>query len=405
MGTVVSSEVRQARVLLNSNYAAAYAVRDADVDIISAYPITPQTGVVEKLAEMVASGELNAEMIHAESEHSALSAIIGASAVGARVFTATSSQGLEYMHEVLHIASGMRLPLVMGVATRALSAPINIWNDYSDLMNARDSSWVTIIASTAQEVYDSIIEAYMVSEDPRVLLPSIVAYDGFWMSHTYEPLYIPEDREVVSRMLPRRPRYVLDPDNPITMGSIVNPEWYYEIKYQQVEAMKEAYRVVREADAKIEEHFGRTYEPVESYMAEDAEILVLAYGGIYGTLQTAIDMMRSEGLRVGALRLRLWRPFPTDDLRSRVGDIKTLIVVDRAISYGASIEGPVALEVIAALRREGLCPAIASFIAGIGGRPISEDDFRGMVRKALKLGDRALEAGSIHWGVRGVDYE
>jgi len=405
METKLESRVRQTRVILNSNYAAAYAVRDADVDVISAYPITPQTGVVEKLSEMIAEGELDAEMIHVESEHSALSAIIGASAVGARVFTATSSQGLEYMHEVLHIASGMRLPLVMAIATRALSAPISIWNDYSDLMNVRDTSWITFIASTAQEVYDSIIEAYMVSEDPRILLPSIVAYDGFWMSHTYEPLYIPEDRKTVLEMLPRRPRYTLDPDNPITMGSIVNPDWYYEIKYQQVEAMKEAYRVIREADAKIEENLGRVYKPVESYLAEDSEILVLTYGGIYGTLQTAIDLLRSEGLRVGALRLRLWRPFPARDLKTLVEDAKTLIVVDRAISYGASIEGPVALETIAALYREGLYPTIASFIAGIGGRPVSEDDFRGMVKKALELGERALKIGSIHWGVRGAEYE
>ncbi|GAY25790.1 pyruvate ferredoxin oxidoreductase, alpha subunit [Desulfurococcaceae archaeon AG1] len=405
METKLESRVRQTRVILNSNYAAAYAVRDADVDVISAYPITPQTGVVEKLSEMIAEGELDAEMIHVESEHSALSAIIGASAVGARVFTATSSQGLEYMHEVLHIASGMRLPLVMAIATRALSAPISIWNDYSDLMNVRDTSWITFIASTAQEVYDSIIEAYMVSEDPRILLPSIVAYDGFWMSHTYEPLYIPEDRKTVLEMLPRRPRYTLDPDNPITMGSIVNPDWYYEIKYQQVEAMKEAYRVIREADAKIEENLGRVYKPVESYLAEDSEILVLTYGGIYGTLQTAVDLLRSEGLKVGALRLRLWRPFPARDLKTLVEDAKTLIVVDRAISYGASIEGPVALETIAALYREGLYPTIASFIAGIGGRPVSEDDFRDMVKKALELGERALKIGSIHWGVRGAEYE
>ncbi|MEM5873755.1 MAG: ferredoxin oxidoreductase, partial [Acidilobaceae archaeon] len=172
----VIGEIEQKKVILNSNYVVAYAVKDADVDVIAIYPITPQTAVGEKLAEFVANGEIDAELIHVESEHSALSALIGASATGARTFSSTSSQGLEYMHEVLHIASGMRLPIVMGVATRALSAPINIWNDYSDLMNARDTSWITIIASTAQEVYDSVIEAYMIGEDPRVLLPVIVAY-------------------------------------------------------------------------------------------------------------------------------------------------------------------------------------------------------------------------------------
>lgn len=397
--------VKQVRVMLNSNYAVAYAVRDVDVDVIAAYPITPQTGVVEKLAEMIANGEINAEMIHVESEHSALSAIIGASAVGARVFTATSSQGLEFMHEVLHIASGMRLPLVMSVATRAVSAPINIWCDYSDLMNVRDSSWITFIASTAQEVYDTIIEAYMVAEDPRVLLPVIVAYDGFWMSHTYEPLLIPEDSSYVKSLVPRRKRVILDPENPVTMGSLVGPEWYYEIKYQQVEAMKEAYNVIREYENIIYKAFGRLYSPVESYKVEDAEVGVLTYGGIYGTLQEAIDKLRSQGLRVGAIRLRLWRPFPVDDVVKVTRGLSKLIVVDRAISYGASIAGPVALEVIGALHMRGVNLDVVNFVAGIGGRPITEEDFEGMVKLALKLGRRAVELGTLYWGVRGVSYD
>jgi len=395
---------RQVRVLLNSNYAVAYAVRDIDVDVIATYPITPQTGVVEKLAEFIANGELNAEIIHVESEHSALSAIIGASAVGARVFTATSSQGLEYMHEVLHIASGMRLPLVMSVATRALSAPINIWCDYSDLMNVRDSSWITFIAHTAQEVYDSIIQAYIVAEDPRVLLPVIVAYDGFWMSHTYEPLYLPADRSIVSKLVPRRSRVVLDPENPVTMGSLVGPDWYYEIKYQQIEAMSEAYNVIREVDKKIADTLGRSYEPIEAYLIDDAEIGILTYGGIYSNLLVSVEKLRSEGLRVGALRLRLWRPFPVDDLRSKIGDISTLIVVDRAISYGASMAGPVALEVLASLYRRGSPPDIINFIAGIGGRPVTEHDFIGIVKTALKLGKKGREMGTLYWGVRGVNY-
>jgi len=394
----------QVRLLLNSNQAAAYAVRDVGVDVIAAYPITPQTGVVEKLAEFIAGGELDAEMIHVESEHSALSALIGASAAGARVFTATSSQGLEYMHEVLHIASGMRLPIVMAVATRALSAPINIWCDYSDLMNARDASWITFIAHTAQEVYDTLVEAYMVSEDPRILLPSIVAYDGFWMSHTYEPVYIPEDRGVVRSMAPRRARPKLDPEKPVTMGSLVGPDWYYEIKYQQVAAMEQAFEVIAEADREVERVLGRRYEPVESYRVEDADIAILTYGGVYGTLLQAVDEMRSEGLRVGALRLRLWRPFPAADLRSKTRGVSAVLVVDRAISYGASIAGPAALEVVASFYRGGSAPDIVSFVAGIGGRAITERDFKGMVRTYLKMGRRAVEAGTLYWGVRGVGY-
>ena len=402
---VLEGYVKQVRVMLNSNYAVAYAVRDVDVDVIAAYPITPQTGVVEKLAEMIANGELDAEMIHVESEHSALSAIIGASAAGARVFTATSSQGLEYMHEVLHIASGMRLPLVMSVATRALSAPINIWCDYSDLMNVRDSSWITFIASTAQEVYDTIVEAYMVAEDPRILLPVIVAYDGFWMSHTYEPLYVAEDKSYVRTLVPRRDRVKLDPQKPVTMGALVGPDWYYEIKYQQVAAMSEAYEAIRGYDRVIGRAFGRFYEPVEAYKMDDAEIAILTYGGIYGSLVEAVDRLRGEGYKVGAIRLRLWRPFPVDDIVRVTRGVSKLLVVDRAISYGASIAGPVALEVIASLHRAGLDLDVVSYVAGIGGRPVTESDFEGMFKLALKLGRRAREIGTIYWGVRGVSYD
>ena len=402
---VLEGYVKQVRVMLNSNYAVAYAVRDVDVDVIAAYPITPQTGVVEKLAEMIANGELDAEMIHVESEHSALSAIIGASAAGARVFTATSSQGLEYMHEVLHIASGMRLPLVMSVATRALSAPINIWCDYSDLMNVRDSSWITFIASTAQEVYDTIVEAYMVAEDPRILLPVIVAYDGFWMSHTYEPLYVAEDKSYVRTLVPRRDRVKLDPQKPVTMGALVGPDWYYEIKYQQVAAMSEAYEAIRGYDRVIGRAFGRFYEPVEAYKMDDAEIAILTYGGVYGSLVEAVDRLRGEGYKVGAIRLRLWRPFPVDDIVRVTRGVSKLLVVDRAISYGASIAGPVALEVIASLHRAGLDLDVVSYVAGIGGRPVTESDFEGMFKLALKLGRRAREIGTIYWGVRGVSYD
>jgi len=402
---VLESPIKQVRIMLNSNYAVAYAVRDVDVDVIAAYPITPQTGVVEKLAEMLANGELDAEMIHVESEHSALSAIIGASALGARVFTATSSQGLELMHEVLHIASGMRLPLVMSVATRAVSAPINIWCDYSDLMNVRDSSWITFIASTAQEVYDTIIEAYMVAEDPRVLLPVIVAYDGFWMSHMYEPLYIAEDRSHVKALTPRRDRIKLDPLKPITMGTLVGPDWYFELKYQQVTAMKEAYEVIRDYDRVIGKAFGRFYEPIETYEIDDAEIAILTYGGIYGSLLEAVDKLRAEGYKVGAIRLRLWRPFPLNDLLRVTKGISKLLVVDRAISYGASIAGPTALEVIAALYRADSGLDVVSYVAGIGGRPVTEADFQNMFKLALKLGRRARELGTLYWGVRGVSYE
>ncbi|MEN2999545.1 MAG: ferredoxin oxidoreductase [Acidilobaceae archaeon] len=384
------------RVLLNSNYAVAYAVREVDVDVIAAYPITPQTGVVEKLSELIAAGELDAEMIHVESEHSALSAMVGASAAGARVFTATSAQGLEFMHEVLPIASGMRLPIVMAIATRAVSAPINIWCDYSDLMNIRDTSWITTIASTAQEVYDSIIEAYMVAEDPRVLLPAIVAYDGFWMSHTYEPLFLPEDPREVRELVPRRRRERLDPERPITLGTLVGPDWYYELKYQQVEAMKAAREIIGEAKEKMQKVLGRSYEPVEGYEAEGADVLVVTYGGIFGNVIEAVK--RARGTRVGALRLRLWRPFPAEELRRAVSGASKLLVIDRAVSYGTPISGPLALELMASLYGSGI--DVVSFVAGIGGRAVTERDVIDMIEKGTRV--KGMRE-TIYWGVRGVE--
>ncbi len=396
----VLQKVEQKRIALSSNYAVAYAVRDVDVDVVAAYPITPQTTVMEKISEMIANGEIDAELIHVESEHSALSAVVGASAAGARVFTATSSQGLELMHEILHIASGMRLPIVMAVPTRALSAPISIWNDYSDLMNTRDASWITLIASTAQEVYDSIIQAYMVAEDPRVLLPVMVAYDGFVMSHTYEPLEIPVDNKAIRDIVPRRDRVTLNIDKPVTMGTITDPRWYYEIKYQQVKAMEEARKVLNETSLKLSEVLGRRYEPVEPYRLDDAEIAVLTYGGLFGTVQEAIDVMREKGLHIGGIRLRQWRPFPVEELSHLLHNIDLIIVIDRAISYGASIQGPVALEVIPVANRMGV--NVVSMIAGIGQRTVLEKDIMGMVNKALDYLDQGIfPLRSIYWGVRG----
>ncbi|RLG76083.1 MAG: ferredoxin oxidoreductase, partial [Thermoprotei archaeon] len=390
----------------NSNYATAYAVKDADVDVIAAYPITPQTTIVEKIAEFIANGELDAEMIHVESEHSALSAVVGASAVGARVFTATASQGLELMHEILHIASGSRLPIVMTIATRALSGPISIWCDYSDLMNTRDASWVALINSTAQEVYDTTIMAFKIAEDPRVLLPVMSAHDGYLMSHTVEAVDVAEDPEEIRRFVPkRRDRInILDPEKPVSIGTIVRPEWYYEVKYQQVVAMKEAYKVVKEVQQEFAEKFGRKYDVVEGYMMDDAEIAVLTYGGIYGTAREAVDMMRDKGLKVGCVKLRLWRPFPAEDLRKVLENVQAVAVIDRAISYGAQISGPLALETMALFYGEKDAPKIFSIVAGIGQRTVTEYDFMNIVEKVRRyLGLGTVPKETIYWGVRGVE--
>ncbi len=399
-------EVRWRRLPLNANYAVAHAVKDSDVDVVAAYPITPQTTVVEKISEFIANGELDAEMIHVESEHSALSACVGASAAGARVFTATAAQGLELMHEILHIASGLRLPIVMTIATRALSAPISIWCDYSDVMNARDASWVTMFVSSAQEAYDSVIQAFKIAEHPDVLLPVMVAYDGFIMSHTYEPVLVAEDPAPIREFIPkRRDRIVLDPEKPVTMGPIAMPEWYYEIKYQQVEAMKNAYRVVKETIDEFAKRFGRRYPVVETYRLEDAEIGILTYGAIYGTLREAIDIMRSKGMKVGAIKLRLWRPFPYEEVLQAIKHLKLLIVADRAISYGARIAGPVALEIMSSLLYESERPEVMSVVIGIGQRTVTEEDFEQIAKLGAKwLEEKRIPRETIYWGVRGVTY-
>ena len=394
----VAKEVRKPRPL-STNYAVAYAVRDADVDVVSAYPITPQTTVVEKISEFIANGELEAEMIHVESEHSALSAAIGAAAVGARVFTATASQGLELMHEILHIASGLRMPIVMSIAMRALSAPISIWNDHSDVINARDASWIIYFVSSAQEAYDTVIQAYRVVEDHEVLLPAMVAYDGYIMSHTMEPV-VTEDRGEVLKYAPKRQHpYKLDPDKPVTIGTIADPDWYYEFKYQQVKAMEKALEKIVEADREFGKAFGRSYGVVECFHCEGASALVLATTSYAATLKTIIPKMWSEGYKVGLLRLRLYRPFPSEEVLKYVGDVDSVVVVDRAISYGAPVEGPLASELQALLYREGMNTNIVSVIAGIGQRTMVDEDFRYLVKLAWEARTKKFRE-TIFYGVR-----
>jgi len=390
------------RIPLNSNYAAAYAAKDADVDVVAAYPITPQTPVVEKIAEFVANGELNAEYVPVESEHSAMSACIGASATGARVFTATSAQGLELMHELLWIASGLRLPIVMAIAARALSAPLSIWGDYSDVMAVRETNWIIYIASSAQEVYDSIIQAYKVAENPNVLLPAMVAYDGYIMSHTYEAVEVAADKAPILEYIPKKITwYTLNPEKPITMGAVGDPNWYYEFKYQQVLAMKEAYKAVVQADEEFNKRFGRGYGVIEKYKIDDADIAILTYGGLYGTVREAIDYLRNKNIKIGAIKLRLLRPFPVEELLKSIKDLKALIVIDRAIAFGSPIDGPVAMDILTSMKLRSIDVPLYSYIASIGQRTVVEDDIVGIYEHTVKLIEKGVRpVESIYWGVR-----
>ncbi|PLC64979.1 ferredoxin oxidoreductase [Vulcanisaeta sp. EB80] len=387
----------RARLGLTSNHAAAYAARDVDVDVIAAYPITPQTPTVEKIAEFVANGEIRAEYIPVESEHSAMSALIGASAAGARTFTATSSQGLFYMYELLYIASGLRLPIVMAIASRAASAPICIHGDYQDVMSMRDTGWIMIIASSAQEVYDSIIMAYRIAEDQRVLLPVAVAFDGFLMSHTTEPVELYHE-EYVRKFTPKNlDRLILDSSRPITMGAMAVPDWYYEIKYQVIHAMNNSIEVIGDIHREFNNSFGRSYGFVESYMLEDAEEVVVTYGGIWGDVKRGVRMARKDGIKAGALRIRLLRPFPARDIVMPLSNAKTVIVLDRAVSPGATVDGPLALEIATALKLEGIDVRVISAIHGLGQRTVYARDVYEVLKSSHHDG---IQESRVYLGVR-----
>jgi len=372
------------KVGITTNYAIAYAAKACDVDVIAAYPITPQTAVVEKLSEFVANGELDAEYVPVESEHSALSACIGASVAGARAFTATSSQGLALMHEILHIASGMRLPIVMSIANRSLSAPISIWADQSDVMNARDAGWILFFASSAQEAYDQVILGYKICEHPDVLLPALVNYDGYILSHTVEPVVL-EDDEEVRRFVPKNTqRLKLDVDNPMTFGPVGPPDWYYEFKYQQVLAMEKAKEVILRAFDEFEKAFGRKYVPLEGYRVEDAEVVVATSGSFVGTAMYVVDKLREKGFKVGLLKVTVLRPFFADLAKKLLAGKKVVGAIDRAISFGAPMGGPLAMELASAFYNEPERPLIADYIMGIGQRDVKPEDIEYAFKKMLE---------------------
>ncbi len=376
------------RIGLEASLACSEAVKLANVDVIAAYPITPQTHIVEHLSELVADGELDAEFVPVESEHSAISACVGAAAAGARTFTSTSSQGLALMHEILFIASSLRLPIVMAVANRALSAPISIWNDHSDIMAERDIGWIQTFAENGQEVLDLVLHAYKVAEDHRVYLPVIVNLDGFTLSHVIEPIEIPDQEEVDRYLPPLEPAQKLDPEAPISMGMVGVPEVYTEAKKACFEALKNSYPVIVEHWKGFEDVFGRSYWPIETLYTDDAEAIIVTMGSLSETCMSAVEEMRADGIKAGHIRIRLWRPFPVEDFLAAIGEPKPLIVMDRALSPGAAA-GPVATELRALLYAQGKDHYVANFVAGLGGRDVSREDFKAMYARAVK----AAEAG------------
>ncbi len=372
------------RIGIEVSRAIAIAAKMANVDVVSAYPITPQTHIVEDLSELIANGELEASFIPVESEHSAMSACLGSAAVGARTITATAGQGLELMHEPLYVASAMRFPIVMAVANRALSAPISIWGDHSDVMSARDTGWIQIFVANGQETFDNILCAFRIGEDRRVLLPVMVNLDGFHLTHVIEPVYIPEQAEVNRFLPPLEYPLPLDPDRPVSMGAFGPPYIYPETKMAQQVNLTASKEVILQGWQEFGDIFGRYYTPLECYQCEGAKTLLLTMGSFSETAMSAIDVMRGEGEAVGLIKLRLWRPFPFDEVREAVKDAEALIVLDRALSFGGP-GGPVCSEIRSALYNLDKKPAVVGFVGGLGGRDISPEGFKEIVNRGSEI--------------------
>jgi len=380
--------------------AVSHAVQLARAEAIAAYPITPQTHIVEHLSSLVANGELEAEFVTVESEHSAMSASIGSAAAGARTYTATSSQGLALMHEILFIASGMRLPIVMTVANRALSAPLSIWNDHGDIMAEKDIGWIQIFVENGQESFDHSVMAFKIAENHQVLLPTIINLDGFILTHVVEPLEM-LDQETVDKFLPPlTPYHKLDPRKPVTMGAFAMPELYTEFKMAHQVALANSYEHIVKVWREWGELTGRHYQPVESYRTEGARVLLLLMGSLGEVAEVAVDEMREAGQAVGLIKPRLWRPFPFKDLREAVAGAELVIVCDRALSLGGGAH-PVMAEVRSALYPLANRPQVLGYAVGLGGRDVQPQTFKEMVEHALKESKQGPTEEFYLVGVRG----
>ncbi|MGQ9538202.1 MAG: transketolase C-terminal domain-containing protein [Candidatus Bathycorpusculaceae bacterium] len=383
-------------VIDTANHIASYAAKAAKAKVIAAYPITPQTTIVEKIAEFVERGEMEAEYIRVESEHSAMAACIGAAAAGVRTFTATSAHGLALMHEALHWASGARLPIVMAVVNRAMGAPWSIWPDFSDSLSQRDTGWLQFYCASNQEVFDTIIQAYRLCEDERVFLPAMVCLEGFILSHTYMPVQIHDQDEIDDFLPPYKSGWTLDVNNPVTHANLVSPEWYMEFRYMIQEAMENAKRLIQEIDTEYGRRFGFRYGGlIDKYRCEDADFIICTMGTMGNEAKIAVENLRKEGLKVGVARIRVYRPFPVDEIRKLAEQARIIATIDRHISFG--MEGFLASEVKASLYHMKDKPLIASFIAGLGGRDVTFKTIEEIARKSLKWMERGKVEEETEW--------
>jgi pyruvate/2-oxoacid:ferredoxin oxidoreductase alpha subunit len=365
--------------VIEGTHAISYGVQLARARVIAAYPITPSSGVVELLAEMCADGRLDARFVAVESEHSAMATCAGASQTGVRAFTATSSHGLLYMHEMLHWCAGARLPIVLANVNRAVGSPWNIFVDQSDSLSQRDTGWIQYYCENNQEVLDTIIQAYRVAE--RVLMPAMVCLDAFFLSHTSEPVTIPDQAKVDEFLPPFDPEFLLDTATPRAFGGLPGNDSYMELRARMERSMRQAVSVASETDAVYGDMFGRRYGLVETYRIEDAKTVLVTAGTAAGTARAVIDEYRQAGTPVGLARIRLFRPFPVAELRRALGGAERVAVFDRNLSFGSG--GIMASELRAAFCDQPGLPAIHSYVGGLGGRDVTPATLRAAIDHAL----------------------
>jgi pyruvate ferredoxin oxidoreductase alpha subunit len=380
---------------LDGNWAVAEGVRLARPKVVAAYPITPQTPIVERVADFIVDGSLpGARYIAVESEHSALSAVVGAALVGTRVFTATAGAGLALMHEIVGVTSGNRLPMVMAIANRALPSPWSLQTDHSDSMAERDMGWIQLYAENCQEALDLVLLGYRLAEE--VLLPVMLCLDGFYVSHSTEAVSVPEIHEADAFLPPYEPGPLrLDPDNPMTINQLTSADIFTEIKYQHKQALDEALDLLPRIGQEFGQHFGRSYSPIKAENCAGAEVVVVSLGSSAGTARQVAKELRDKGIKVGTLKVTSFRPFPKQMVREALKDAQRIAVLDR--SWGLGSEGPLALEVKAALYPLMEGPAVFNYIAGLGGRDLSAATMQKAVNKTIELEAQAMEKPGPIW--------
>ena len=370
---------------LTGTHAVAHAMRQINPDVLAAYPITPQTAMVQKFSEFVADGLVDTEFVTVESEHSAMSACVGASMAGGRAMTATAANGLALMWEIVYIASSTRLPIVMGVVNRALSGPINIHCDHSDSMGTRDAGWIQLYSEDVQEAYDNTIQAVRIAEHDEVLLPVMVCQDGFLTGHDLERVELLDDNEVKAFVGTRKAKYsLLDLDNPITVGPLDLYDYYFEHKRQQAEAIEKSRKVIDEIAKEYEALTGRSYGKVSAYRLDDAEIATIVMGSTSGTCRVIVDHLRDDGVKAGTLKIRCFRPFPWKEIADALRGVSAVAVLDRSASFGG-LGGPIFTEVRSGLYNSESRPHIVDYIYGLGGRAVRNSNIESVYSNLSRI--------------------